>query len=237
MFNLFRKDKDKKQLSRFITETFGIKPKKISLYAQAFQHKSILREEKEAHLKSNERLEFLGDAVLDCVVAEFLFHEYPKRDEGFITQLKSRIVNRTFLNDLAVELNLPSLTRFMQFGASEPRSLYGNVFEALVGAMYLDRGFERTRQAIIERVLKKYVDHKLLAHMDPDYKSRLLIWCQQNKKKLEFKLAHEKQHRTHRQFEIHVYVDGAKLSEAVSTSKKDAEKEAASKALLQLGIL
>jgi len=237
LFNLFRKDKDKKQLTRFITETFGIKPKKISLYAQAFQHKSILREEKDAHLQSNERLEFLGDAVLDCVVAEFLFHEYPRRDEGFITQLKSRIVNRAFLNDLAVELNLPSLTRFMQFGASAPRSLYGNVLEALVGAMYLDRGFERTRKAIINKVLQKYVDHKMLAHMDPDYKSRLLIWCQQNKKKLEFKLAFEKQHHTHRQFEIHVYIEGHKMAEASSTSKKEAEKEAASIVLLQLGIL
>lgn len=237
MFSLFRKDKDKKQLSRFITETFGVTPKNIELYAQAFQHKSILREEKEAHLKSNERLEFLGDAVLDCVVAEFLFHEYPRRDEGFITQLKSRIVNRAFLNDLAIQLNLPSLTRFMQFGASAPRSLYGNVFEALVGAMYLDRGFERTRNAIVQRVLKKYVDHKTLEHIDPDFKSRLLIWCQQNKKKLEFKLVNEKQHRTHRQFEIHVFIEGKKMAEAVSTSKKDAEKQAASKALILLGIL
>jgi ribonuclease III len=236
LFSLFRRDKDKKQLAKFISATFGVKPKNISLYAQAFQHKSILREEKDAHLKSNERLEFLGDAVLDCVVAEFLFHEYPRRDEGFITQLKSRIVNRSFLNDLAVELNLPSLTRFMQFGASPPRSLYGNVLEAIIGALYLDLGFVKTRKAIVG-VLKKYVDHKTLAHMDPDYKSRLLIWCQQNKKKLEFRLVEEKQHRSHRQFQIHVYVDGNKLAEATSNSKKEAEKEGASKALLQLGIL
>ena len=237
MLSLFKKDSQKKLLASFIKKNFGIKPGNIALYEQAFLHKSALRDERDAHIKSNERLEFLGDAVLDCVVAAYLFDRFPNKDEGYITQLKSRIVNRENLNELGKKLHLQEFTRFFQFGASSPKALYGNVMEAIIGAIYLDKGFDKTQKCIHEYILRKHVNMDMLAEKDLDYKSQLLIWSQKKKRTLEFKVVSEKQFKSEKQFVIHVMLDGEKISEFTSSSKREAEKQASKIALKHLDII
>ena len=235
MFRFLKKTaKNDSEFTRFISAVFGVKPKRLEIYKQAFVHKSFIREEKDAHFKSNERLEFLGDAVLDNVVAEFLYHEFPKKDEGFLTQLKARIVNGAHLNDLGVKMGFEKYTRFQQFGTSTPRALYGDVMEALIGAMYLDLGYVKTRKVILERILKKHVDLKSLAANDDDYKSQLLIWAQRKKKRIQFSLVREKNTGKGKLFEIAVMIDGKEISRAEAANKRDAEKAASGKALKKL---
>jgi len=233
LLRFFKKPADS-EFTKFIHAVFGVRPKQLDIYKQAFVHKSFIREEKDAHFKSNERLEFLGDAVLDNVVAEFLYHEFPKKDEGFLTQLKARIVNGAHLNDLGVKMGFEKYTRFQQFGTSTPRALYGDVMEALIGAMYLDLGYVKTRKAILERILKKHVDLKTLAANDDDYKSQLLIWAQRKKKRVQFSLVREKNTGKGKLFEIAVMIDGKEISRAEAANKRDAEKAASGKALKKL---
>ncbi len=232
----FRTTKNDKQLVDFIRAIFGIKPGDISLYKQAFIHKSILREEKNAHSRSNERLEFLGDAVLDNIVAEFLYAKFPHKDEGFLTQFKARIVNGEQLNRLAVNLGLDKFTQFQQFGDSTPKSLYGDVMEALIGALYLDKGFEKTRKIILEKLLTKHFDIKKLASNNDDYKSRLLIWAQRKRKKVFFKLINETQKSGSKWFEIALFIDDDEVARSQAGNKRQAEKEAAHKAIKKLRI-
>lgn len=235
MFRFLKKSaRGDSEFNKFIYSVFGVRPKKLDIYKQAFVHKSFIREEKDAHFKSNERLEFLGDAVLDNVVAEFLYHEFPKKDEGFLTQLKARIVNGAHLNDLGVKMGFEKHTRFQQFGTSTPRALYGDVMEALIGALYLDLGYVKTRKVILDRILKKHVDLKSLATNDDDYKSQLLIWAQRKKKRVQFSLVREKNTGKGKLFEIAVMIDGKEISRAEAANKRDAEKAASGKALKKL---
>lgn len=238
MFLFFKKSaKGNKDFKQFITKILGVKPKSIDLYQQAFLHKSFLREEKHAHIKSNERLEFLGDAVLDHIVAEYLYLEFPNKDEGYLTQLKARIVNGTQLNDLAKKLGLEKFIQFHQFGSSAPKSLYGDVMEALIGALYLDHGFKKTRKVVLEKILIPNLDLKLLAHTDSDFKSRLLIWSQRNKKKLVFQLVKERSTRKGKFFEIAVLIDGEEMARSEAQNKREAEKMAAEMTLRKIDVL
>jgi ribonuclease-3 len=197
-------------------------------------HKSFIREEKNAHFLSNERLEFLGDAVLDNVVAEFLYMEFPNKDEGYLTQLKSRMVNGAHLNDLGIKLGFEKFTKFQQFGTSKPKALYGDVMEALIGAMYIDKGFVKTRKAILEKIFIPNINLKKLAVNDDDYKSQLIIWGQRKRKHLSFTLVKEKSTHKGKIFEIAVMIDGEEIARAEAGNKREAEKLASAKALKKL---
>jgi ribonuclease-3 len=235
LFRFFKKSaKNDKELKTFILRTFGIRPKSMLLYKQAFIHKSFIREEKNAHFLSNERLEFLGDAVLDIVVAEYLYLEFPNKDEGYLTQLKSRMVNGTHLNDLGRILGFEKFTKFQQFGTSTPKALYGDVMEAIIGAMYIDQGFVKTRKIILEKIFKPNVNLKKLAANDDDYKSQLIIWGQRKRKLLSFTLVKEKSSSKGKIFEIAVMVEGEEISRAEADNKREAEKLASAKALKKL---
>jgi len=231
---LKRSSKNDKELKLFIYRTFGIRANSMLLYKQAFVHKSFIRDEKNAHFLSNERLEFLGDAVLDNIVAEFLYNEFPNKDEGYLTQLKSRLVNGTQLNDLGVKLGFAKYTKFQQFGTSTPKALYGDVMEALIGAMYIDKGFEKTRKVVLERIFKPNINLKKLATNDDDYKSQLIIWGQRKRKQLSFTLIKEKSTSKGKLFEIAVMVEGEEISRAEADNKREAEKMASAKALKKL---
>lgn len=237
MFSFLKKTGNtSKQFSKYISKTFGIKPRQIALYQQAFVHKSILREEKNSHFKSNERLEFLGDAVLDNVVAEYLYDNFPNKDEGFLTQLKSRLVNGSQLNEIGLKLGFEQYTRFQQFGTSAPKALYGDVLEALIGAMYIDLGFSKTKKSILKKILIPNIDLEKIATNDNDYKSQLIIWAQRKRKQLKFKLLNERLKNNQKIFEMAVVIDDKEISKGEADSKREAEKIASGKALKKLGI-
>jgi ribonuclease-3 len=220
------KSKEDKALAAFVHQQFGYWPKRIDCYRQAFIHKSHLRDDPDAHERSNERLEFLGDAILDSVVAEYLYASYPKETEGFLTKLKSKIVKRETLNMLGEKLKLETQVRHTQFGINNPKSLLGNAFEALIGAIYLDKGFAFTREIILKRIITPYVDVRALESTETDYKSRIIIWSQRERKRVEFVLVKEENLGAEMLYEIELRVDHASVSLASARTKKEAEQAA-----------
>jgi ribonuclease III len=227
---------DHRAIAAYIRKHFGYTPptNKISLYHQAFLHKSHFRDDKDAHARSNERLEFLGDAVLDIIITEYLFHHFPHETEGFLTKLKSKIVNRDNLNQLGEKIDIGSQIQHIQYGINNPRSLTGNAFEALIGAMYLDKGLLFTRKKVIDRILKPYLNIKELAKMEHDFKSKIIIWSQKEKRKLEFILKEEKNLGAEMYFEIEICVDGEIIASSSARTKKEAEQSASGKAWKKL---
>lgn len=216
-----------KELSRLIKSSFGFKPKKISLYKQALRHKSAAREIRDGLKDSNERLEFLGDAILDAVVAHYLFQTYPFKDEGFLTKLRSKIVSRSQLNRLAKELKINSLLEMNLNGSVKHKSLDGNALEAIIGAIYMDKGFRTTQKIIIERILKVHVNIGELEKTETNYKSKLLEWAQKERKKVVFKVTDEKDMGYQKIYSVKVIVGGEPMGSGTGTSKKEAEQAAA----------
>jgi ribonuclease-3 len=210
----------------------GFLPRKISLYREAFLPKSAARlYPSQAHIH-NERLEYLGDAVLDSIVADYLFRKFPKGDEGFMSQVRARIVKRKNLDYLAVKLGIPGLIPATVLSASNSKHLYGNALEAIIGAVYLDRGYRKARQFFIQRVLRKHVDLEKLIHKDPDYKSRLIEWAQKNRQEVQFSTMEE--HPSGGKspsFVSTLYLREEKRGTGRGGSKKEAEQRAAREAL------
>ncbi|MCO6484766.1 MAG: ribonuclease III [Saprospiraceae bacterium] len=215
----------------------GFTPANLHLFKLAFFHKSNTSQQNgDQPPHNNERLEFLGDAVLGTVVAEYLFKKYPGSDEGFLTKMRSKIVKRKMLNDLGSDMGLDVLlNEFNQTRLSS--SMMGNAFEALIGAVYLDGGYAATRRFVVKRVLRRYLDIHGLETFDDNFKSQLLEWCQKNGKEVEFKVISRFKHDKRDRFKVAVYVDNNRLSVAEDYNKKSAEQSASEKALLQLGIL
>ena len=222
-FLFFRKKSGKHPyLLSFLRNSLGIVPGDIDLYAQAFRHKSVVQD---STIESNERLEFLGDSVISTIVSELLYEKYQGESEGFLTQLRSKIVNRSHLNKLGEQLNLIEHIEY-QKGPGEHKSLLGNVFEALFGAIYLDKGYKTTKKIFLEQIFDKYIDVKKLQNTIVDFKSQLLIYCQKNKLELNYKTLGEEiiDSRTH--FLIGVYIEDKLVAEAKATSKRKAEQKA-----------
>lgn len=228
LIRLFRHSKpDDRQLAQFIYQKFGIRPGKIDLYHQACLHKSSLRDEVAAHEKSNERLEFLGDAVLDAIVAEYLFEKYPTETEGYLTKLKSKIVKRETLNFLGEKLSLEKQVKHTQYGINNPKSLLGNAFEALIGAIYLDKGYVVTKKCVIRKILLPHINVAELAQVETDYKSRIIIWSQREKRRLEFFMLREENLGAEMLYEVELRVDQKAYSSATGKTKKEAEQQVA----------
>jgi ribonuclease-3 len=225
-----------------LSDLLGYKPGNFALYEQAFRHNSYVGEvsKEQGLLMSNERLEFLGDAVLSCVVAEVLFLTYPTKDEGFLTETRSKVVSRAMLGDLAVKLGLDGLIQHSK-GLNQNRqvmkSLSGNALEALLGAIYLDKGFKFTRNFIHKRLLNGYLDIYELAKIEVNFKSRLIEWAQKMRKEIAFELAEEKQGRMSKSYVIVVKIDGTEMGRAEDFSKKKAEQEAAKMACQKAQII
>jgi len=216
-------------------ELLGFTPVRLHLFRLAFFHKSS-NGSAELPMHNNERLEYLGDAVLGTIVAEYLFKKYPGGDEGFLTKMRSKIVKRKMLNDLASDMGLDVLlNEFNQTRLSS--SMLGNAFEALVGAVYLDQGYEGTRKFLIRRVLRKYLDIHGLETFDDNFKSQLLEWCQKGGKEIEFKVISRFKHDKRDRFKVGVYIDDQRVAIAEDYNKKSAEQNAAEKALQLLGVL
>ena len=225
---------------RALTQILGFVPKYLHFYNRAFTHKSMSKTTKHSGGRfdfNNERLEFLGDAVLDAVTAEYLFRKYPAHDEGFLTQMRSKLVNRKTLNNIASTLGLDVFLR--QFGANHvSQTMLGNTFEAFVGAIYLDVGYRKTRYFIINKILLQLVDLHKLENTNSNYKSRLLEYCQKNQHHIEYKVLNQYRTKKNRErFKIAVFIDGEERALAEDFSKKGAEQTASQKTLERLGLL
>ena len=213
----------------------GFTPVKTSIYRLAFAHKSVPNE-KSVPTRNNERLEYLGDALLGTIVAEYLFKKYPSSDEGFLTKMRSKIVKRSSLNKIGDYMGLDvflvqhSYTRIS-------RSMLGNALEALIGAIYLDLGYARTKRFVIDRILRGHLDIHELELIDDNYKSQLLEWCQKNGNSINYKLLAKYKYDKRDRFKVAVLVNGKKIATADDYNKKSAEQLASEKALLTMGIL
>lgn len=216
----------------------GFVPGNLSLYRLAFRHKSVAQNVKKGVKNSNERLEFLGDAVLGSVVAEVLFKLYPYKDEGFLTELRSKIVNRANLNQLGRKLGFDKLVEYDNRMISTTRqgSLLGDAFEALVGAVYLDKGYDFTKNFLINHIIKSHIDIHTLEQTETNFKSKLIEWCQRHGKDIVFEQITNQEGESNKLFTISVNIDGEVMGSGKEFSKKLAEKLAAEKACEALGI-
>ena len=210
-----------KKLAKSIKNLFGFKPKNLDLFKQALRHSSAAK-----NLKSNERLEFLGDSILNSLVAEYLFKLMPNAEEGILTQARSRIVSRQQLNKLAFKMGLENLL-VTDIKGGLPASVFGNALEALVGAVFLDRGYAKTQKIILQKIIKQHLEVETLITEDTDYKSQLINYCQKQKTPVNFKLISEDKEGQKKIYHIGLEINGAQIAEASHTSKRAAEQLAA----------
>ncbi len=214
----------------------GFYPRNLSVYKLAFSHRSSAEEHPSGLKLSNERLEYLGDAVLGAVVAEMLFKKFPFKEEGFLTEMRSKIVNRENLNKLALKLGIDHYMNGSIDPAAKSRSVYGDAFEALIGAVYIDKGYEVTRRLILDRFIKHHVDVEELEQLEKNFKSKLINWGQRERKNVEFEFLEEVDNGGKRLLRVRVMVDNVELAKGEDYSKKRAEQIAAQKACESLGL-
>lgn len=208
----------------------GFFPNNIHLYKLALQSRSVQSHESGKSTLNNERLEYLGDAVLGAIVAEYLYKMYPFRSEGFLSEMRSKIVSRAQLNSLTIKIGLDKLISTK--GNPTSKSLYGDTFEAFVGAMFLDKGFEVTKRVIINNIITKLFDLKELEKQNYNFKSQLLEWSQKNKKFTEFKVVDEIPANGHaKQYVVRAFIDGKPMETGCDFNIKGAEQVAAQKTL------
>ena len=228
------KDPADKALYEYIHNIFGFYPKNIALYRVAFTHKSMASETVGSYHVNNERMEYLGDSVLSTAVADYLFHTYPTQPEGFLTEMRSRIVSRASLNKLSEKLGFGDYIRHTPDVGNNAHSMGGNAFEALMGAIYLDRGFDFAKHVIIDRIVKIHIDLEQLQTTDVNFKSKLLEWSQKHKKSTTFKMLEEIGEGHKKQFHVQIVIDGQPYADAIDRSIRGAEQLAAEKTCKQL---
>ena len=219
----------KKPLAQFIKNDFGFYPHNLALYELAFTHKSA-SEGSIGHFKlNNERLEYLGDAVLSAAVADYLFRLFPTRSEGFLTEMRSKIVSRASLNKLSQKLGFEQMIHYSHDSHSNFKSMTGNAFEAFVGALYLDRGYDFTKHILIDRIVRVHIDLEQLENTDLNFKSKLLEWSQKEKHRLVFKMVAGKNNPHEKLYHVVAVIDGEDHAEGADFSIKGAEQLAAEK--------
>lgn len=211
----------------------GFYPDKIAYYQLAVRHKSVSIPTDEGHLLSNERLEFLGDAVLGSVVTDILYHKYTDQREGFLTNTRSKIVKRDALNLLALNIGLDKLVRVTKYvNKNTNNNIYGNALEALVGAIYLDFGYKKCKLFIEQCIEKRYIDLEKVAEDEVNFKSKLIEWCQKHHFPLEFVLIDDTLINANKhKFQIRVLMNEKEICEGVGSSKKESQQNAANLAL------
>ena len=229
----FRRDR---QLYRSFYGILGFYPRKIDLYRQALTHKSMSVKEGKGRLSNNERLEYLGDAILDAVVGDILYNHFQGKREGFLTSVRSKVVQRETLGHLADEMGLTDLIRSDLMGRTHNSYMAGNAFEALVGAVYLDRGYEYCKWFVRNRILGKYINLDRIAYKESNFKSRLLEWCQKYHVNAEFILLEESKEEgtLSPRFLTSVLISGVECGRGMGYSKKESHQQAAKEALARL---
>jgi ribonuclease-3 len=237
-FGLNSKDEREKHLYKSVKHLIGANPSNLELYRLAFLHASASRESvAKSYKESNERLEFLGDSVLGMITAAYLFKKFPFKDEGFLTEIRSRMVSRESLNVLGRKLGLEEVIEYEnQRKTSLSRSsMYGDALEAFIGAVYLDKGFGFTQKFVTQKILTQYFDLDTVVQNNPNFKSILIEWAQKEGKKVQFTLDEEGAHHD-KEFTAFVLLENEKIAEGKGYSKKKAEQNAAMKACEALKI-
>lgn len=225
--------RNNKTLKSQVKNVLGVSAGKILLYETALSHRSV----KEGAEENNERLEYLGDAVLSAIIADYLFKKYPYKGEGFLTEMRSKMVNRQQLNDIAIKMGLKKLTMYNKFDNSLKSSqIFGNTLEAIVGAIYLDKGYLYTKQWVNKRIILPYLFVDDLEQIDINLKNKLIGWASKNGKALEFETLDEKMEGSRRVFTIAAVLDGEVIAKGKGYNKKDASQVAAQQAIEKLNI-
>lgn len=222
-----------KELTRRLKQILGFTPARLNLFKTAFYHKSMTNET--PGKATNERLEYLGDAILSTIVAEYLFKKYPNKDEGFLTKMRSKIVKRQTLNEIADNMGLDVILSDYSLGKMSS-SMLGNALEALVGAIYIEFGYDKTKDYIIKNILMRYLDMIELETKDDNHKSQLLEWCQKNGKEINFTTLAKFKLDKRDCFKVAVVIDGVEMATSEDFNKKSAEQAAASKVMQKLNI-
>jgi len=232
--NIMRLFSVKREKSFYLVENLiSSKPKDISLYKLAFVHKSSSATKKGGQTQNNERLEFLGDAILDALVADILYQKFPEKNEGELTNIRSKIVNRAFLNQVAQRL---AFDKFVVATSNLSNSnILGNAFEAFIGALYLDQGYLVTRRFVLKHIFHGPISLSSILLEDTNYKSRLLEWSQKNKKEVEFEVIEEVLGRDNiPKFVSQVKILGETYGSGTGTSKKESHQNAARQTIERL---
>lgn len=234
-FTLFSKKRTKEEdeIFHFIVQRFGYRPIDTEVFRKALTHKSISNNSEEDH--SNERLEYLGDAILDAVVADFLFSRFPEEDEGYLTKIKSKMVSRRTLGMIGNEMEIKEVLRYNKGRAIKLETVEGNAFEALIGAIYLDGGYESVKRSVFEHIFKKYVDLNQILEEEIDFKSKLFIWSQKNRLSINFEVLEETNNGTSWTYVVMVVINEREYGRGTGSSKKKAEQAAAMEALELIG--
>ena len=216
-----------------VRNVLGFSPKTVSLYKVALTHRSV----KDGAADNNERLEYLGDAILSSVVADFLFKKYPYKEEGFLTEMRSKMVNRATLNDIAVKMGIKKISNYNKYDNSLKISqIFGNTLEAVVGAVYLDRGYDKTMRWVVDRIILPYLFMEELENLEINHKNKLYGWANKNGKSLEFETLDEKLENGRRLFTVGAMVNGNLVAQGKAYNKKDASQIAAQIAMGNLGL-
>lgn len=228
--------KDEKKLVTAIQTITGFTPSNLSLYKLATLHTSRSKDNK-GFRESNERLEYLGDAILGAAVADYLFKKYPFKDEGFLTEIRSRIVNRDSLNLLARKMGINYIVQFDQKNAQLQQVVLGNTLEAIVGAVYLDKGYLRCKKFVIDKLIQPYFDLDVVIQTNSNHKSKIIEWTQSQSKSVRFELIDVSKSRNQKEFSIQIFIDDQPFGTGFGYTKKKAEQDAALKTCEQLNIV
>ena len=224
---LFRKDRESYLCFYRI---LGFYPHNIQIYEQALLHKSSAVRSEKGRPLNNERLEFLGDAILDAIVGDIVYKRFEGKREGFLTNTRSKIVQRETLNKLAVEIGLDKLIKYSTRSSSHNSYMYGNAFEAFIGAIYLDQGYERCKQFMEQRIINRYLDK--ISRKEVNFKSKLIEWSQKNKMEVSFELIEQfLDHDSNPVFQTEVRIEGLPAGTGTGYSKKESQQNAAQMAI------
>lgn len=213
----------------------GFFPRNLKVYQQALLHKSTSLRSEEGRPLNNERLEFLGDAILDAIVGDIVFQHFEGKREGFLTNTRSKIVQRETLNKLAVEIGLDKLVKYAARSSSHNSYMYGNAFEAFIGAIYLDQGYNRCKQFMEKKIFKHYIDLEKMSRKEVNFKSKLIEWSQKHKVEVSFELIEQFiDHENNPMFQTEVQIEGLPAGTGTGYSKKESQQNAAQMALKKI---
>lgn len=230
--------REDKALTHSIRKILGIKPVNIALYRLATQHSSVAKENLAGIKDSNERLEYLGDAILSAIVADYLFKKYPYKDEGFLTEIRSRIVNRESLNNLGKKMGLKEIISYndTRKHAQAYKSILGDTLEAFIGAVYLDKGFKKCRRFVVKSILLPYLDIEKTVTVNPNFKSKVIEWAHRSSKSIRFDIVKVIESKHYKEFMAQVFIDDKAYGSGTAFNKKRAEQEAAKETCKMLNI-
>lgn len=226
---------NRKEFYLFLKDLIGFYPQNLKLYDLAFIHKSASTVDSQGNYVNNERLEFLGDAILGSIIADFLYNRFPQEDEGFLTKTRSKLVNRSFLTKLTFDMGLNVFIDSNTTKNIDKSHIYGDALEALIGAIYLDKDYQTTKFFVTKKILSQFVDLTEIEQNDSNFKSQLIEWSQKNKKEITFETTEESSDNFKQpKFRAVVKINNKQIGKGSGTSKKEAHQEAAKESLKKL---